>query len=48
VSHALVHALHSTRAVALDGIPSATANPTSLAGMTAPSDHQPVIARFTL
>jgi hypothetical protein len=48
VSHALVRALHSARAVALDGIPSVTACPTSLAGMTAPSDHRPVIARFTL
>lgn len=48
VSHLLVHALDSTESLPMDGIVSATANPASLAGMTAPSDHRPVIARFNL
>jgi hypothetical protein len=48
VSHQLVHALDSTESLPMDGIVSATANPASLAGMAAPSDHRPVIARFNL
>lgn len=48
VSHLLVHALDSTESLLMDGIVSATADPASLAGMTAPSDHRPVIARFDL
>jgi endonuclease/exonuclease/phosphatase family metal-dependent hydrolase len=48
VSHLLAHALDSTESLPMDGIVSATANPASLAGMTAPSDHRPVIARFNL
>jgi endonuclease/exonuclease/phosphatase family metal-dependent hydrolase len=48
VSHLLVHALDSTESLPMDGIVSATAEPASLAGMTAPSDHRPVIARFNL
>jgi hypothetical protein len=34
--------------ISIDGIPSATADPASLAGMDAPSDHRPVINRFDL
>jgi endonuclease/exonuclease/phosphatase family metal-dependent hydrolase len=48
VSHLLVHALDSTESLPMDGMVSATADPASLAGMTAPSDHRPVIARFDL
>ena len=48
VSHLLVHALDSAESLPMDGIVSATADPASLAGMTAPSDHRPVIARFDL
>lgn len=48
VSHLLVHALDSTESLPMDGIASATADPASLAAMTAPSDHRPVIARFNL
>jgi hypothetical protein len=48
VSHKLAHALDSTESVAIDGIRSATADPASLAGTTAPSDHRPVIAQFDL
>ena len=48
VSHQLVHALDSTESLPIDGIKSATANPASLADMEAPSDHRPVIARFSL
>jgi endonuclease/exonuclease/phosphatase family metal-dependent hydrolase len=48
VSHQLVHALDSTESLPLDGIKSATADPASLAGMKAPSDHRPVVARFNL
>ena len=48
VSHLLVHALGSTESLPLDGIKSATADPASLAGMKAPSDHRPVVARFNL
>jgi endonuclease/exonuclease/phosphatase family metal-dependent hydrolase len=48
VSHLLVHALDSTESLPLDGIKSATADPASLAGMKAPSDHRPVVARFNL
>lgn len=48
VSHLLVHALDSTESLPIDGIKSATADPASLAAMTAPSDHRPVIARFRL
>jgi endonuclease/exonuclease/phosphatase family metal-dependent hydrolase len=48
VSHLLVHALDSTESLPMDGIVSVTADPASLASMTAPSDHRPVIARFNL
>jgi endonuclease/exonuclease/phosphatase family metal-dependent hydrolase len=48
VSHRLVHALDSTESLPIDGIKSATADPASLADMEAPSDHRPVIARFSL
>ena len=48
VSHLLVHALDSTESLPMDGIVSATADPASLTGMSAPSDHRPVIARFNL
>lgn len=48
VSHLLVHALDSAESLPLDGIKSATADPASLAGMKAPSDHRPVVARFNL
>jgi endonuclease/exonuclease/phosphatase family metal-dependent hydrolase len=48
VSHLLVHALDSTESLPMDGIKSVTADPASLAGMEAPSDHRPVIARFNL
>lgn len=48
VSHQLVHALDSAESLPIDGIKSATANPASLADMEAPSDHRPVIARFSL
>jgi endonuclease/exonuclease/phosphatase family metal-dependent hydrolase len=48
VSHQLVRALGSTESLPLDGIKSATADPASLAGMKAPSDHRPVVARFNL
>jgi endonuclease/exonuclease/phosphatase family metal-dependent hydrolase len=48
VSHRMVHALDSTESLPMDGIVSATADPASLAGMQAPSDHRPVIARFNL
>ena len=48
VSHALVRALDSSYAIAVDGIRSVTADPASLAAVTAPSDHRPVIARFRL
>lgn len=48
VSHQLVRALDSTESLPLDGIKSATADPASLAGMKAPSDHRPVVARFNL
>jgi endonuclease/exonuclease/phosphatase family metal-dependent hydrolase len=48
VSHLLVHALDSTESLPMDGMVSATADPASLAGMSAPSDHRPVIARFNL
>jgi endonuclease/exonuclease/phosphatase family metal-dependent hydrolase len=48
VSHALVTALDSTESLPVPGIKSVTADPASLAGMDAPSDHRPVVARFTL
>ena len=48
VSHQLVHALDSTESLPVDGVKSATADPASLAGMKAPSDHRPVVARFNL
>jgi endonuclease/exonuclease/phosphatase family metal-dependent hydrolase len=48
VSYLLVHALDSTESLPMDGIVSATADPASLTGMSAPSDHRPVIARFDL
>jgi endonuclease/exonuclease/phosphatase family metal-dependent hydrolase len=48
VSHQLVPALDSTESLPLDGIKSATADPASLSGMKAPSDHRPVVARFNL
>jgi hypothetical protein len=48
VSHLLVHALDSTESLPVEGIKSVTADPASLAGMEAPSDHLPVIARFNL
>jgi endonuclease/exonuclease/phosphatase family metal-dependent hydrolase len=48
VSHHLARTLHSTESLTLDGVRSATADPASLSGMTAPSDHRPVIARFNL
>lgn len=48
VSHALIHVLDSTQAVDMAGIRSVTADPASLRGMAAPSDHRPVIARFNV
>jgi hypothetical protein len=48
VSHPLVHALDTTESLPIEGIKSATADPASLAEMEAPSDHRPVIARFSL
>lgn len=48
VSHLLVRALDSAESLPLDGIKSVTADPASLAGVKAPSDHRPVIARFNL
>lgn len=48
VSYLLVHALDTTESLPIDGIKSATADPASLADMKAPSDHRPVIARFSL
>ena len=48
VSHQLVHALDSTESLPIEGIRSGTADPRALAGMKAPSDHRPVVARFSL
>lgn len=46
VSRRLALALQSTAAIPLDGVPSVTADPASMAGMAAPSDHRPVMATF--
>jgi endonuclease/exonuclease/phosphatase family metal-dependent hydrolase len=48
VSHLLVHALDGTESLPLEGIRSVTADPASLTDLEAPSDHRPVLARFTL
>jgi endonuclease/exonuclease/phosphatase family metal-dependent hydrolase len=48
VSHQLVHHLEQAGTVPLVGLPTVSANPASLRGAAAPSDHRPVLASFAL